>query len=62
MIKTAVVTTLHAKSTDRAYWLSRPIEERIAAVEFLRQQLFEARPDAEQGLQRVCRITQRQRR
>jgi hypothetical protein len=58
MIKVAVVTTLHAKSNDLAYWLSRPMAERIAAVELLRQRHDAGRPNAGQGLQRVCRVTQ----
>jgi hypothetical protein len=50
-------------AADLAYWLSRPMAERIAAVEVLRQQAFGAKApgDAEQRLQRVCRVTQRQR-
>ena len=57
-------TTLKAVGLDLAYWLSRPVEERFAAVEALRQQaLAPARGhDAEQGLQRVCRVTQLHRR
>jgi hypothetical protein len=58
MIKVAVATTLHAKSNDRAYWLSRPMAERIAAVETLRRQNAAGRPDVEQRLQKVCRVTQ----
>ena len=45
---------------DLAYWLSRPMSERIAAVEVLRAQ---ARPDgetdAEPRLQRVCRVVRK---
>jgi hypothetical protein len=50
-------------AADLAYWLARPMAERIAAVELLRQQAFgaSAPSDAEQRLQRVCRVTQRQR-
>jgi hypothetical protein len=50
-------------AADLAYWLSRPMAERIAAVEVLRQQAFgaKAEPDVEQRLQRVCRVAQRQR-
>ena len=49
-------------AADLAYWLSRPMAERVAAVEILRQQMFNPTdaPDAEPRLQRVCRITQRQ--
>ncbi|HEX7686373.1 MAG TPA: hypothetical protein VF453_01645 [Burkholderiaceae bacterium] len=56
MIKVAIVTTLRAKSGDRAYWLSRPMAERIAAVEKLRRQHAGGGSDVEQGLQRVCRV------
>jgi hypothetical protein len=50
-------------AADLAYWLSRPMAERIAAVEVLRQQAFgdQGNRDAEQRLQRICRIAQRQR-
>jgi hypothetical protein len=55
--------TKHQAAADLAYWLSRPMAERIAAVEVLRLQAFAHTPnDAEQRLQRVCRVTQRQRR
>jgi hypothetical protein len=53
---------------DLAYWLSRPVSERLAAVEVLRQQAFgisnpntAGEPDAEPRLQRVCRVVQRSR-
>lgn len=42
---------------DLAYWLSRPIADRIAAVEALRKPVLEALPLAEQRLQRVYRVT-----
>jgi hypothetical protein len=46
---------------DLAYWLARPMAERIAAVEALRTQAEQApAPDAEPRLQRVCRVAQRQ--
>ena len=50
------------QASDLAFWLPRPMAERIAAVETLRVQastLLEP-PHAEPRLQRVCRITQRQ--
>ena len=48
-------------AADLAYWLSRPMAERIAAVEVLRQQAFgeKAPSDAEQRLQRVCSVVRR---
>ena len=42
---------------DLKYWLSRPVEERIAAVEILRRQMHGELPP----LQRVVRIIKRQR-
>ena len=41
-----------ARRRDLAYWLSRPAAERIAAVEFLRQQCY----GSGHRLQRVVRI------
>ena len=49
-------------NADLRYWLSRPVEERLAALEQLRQQYIREHFDAEPGLQRVYRVTQRQRR
>jgi hypothetical protein len=50
------------QADDLAYWLSRPMAERIAAVEALRTQSVDpARTtDAEPRLQRVCRVARRQ--
>jgi hypothetical protein len=58
MDKVVVRTTLRTAPSDLAYWLSRPVEERIAAVERLRSDAMAGRPNAEQRLQRVCRVTQ----
>ena len=59
-----VVTKTHlhqgpsAAAADLAYWLTQPVQARLAAVEVLRQQYIQTLPDAEQRLQRVCRVTQ----
>ena len=53
-------TTLHEANDDVrdvAYWLSRPVAERLEAVEELRRPVMEALPLAEQRLQRVYRVT-----
>ena len=42
---------------DVAYWSSRSVEERLAAVEALRQPVMDALPLAEQRLYRVYRVT-----
>lgn len=45
---------------DLDFWLSRPVAERIAAVEVLRRRVFGGGDDATgPGLQRVCRVVQR---
>lgn len=50
-------------AADLAFWLSLPMAERIAAVETLRQQAFgdKVPSDAEQRLQRICRVAKRPR-
>jgi len=50
-------------AADLAYWLSRPMAERVAAVEVLRIQAESpsGQDHAEPRLQRVCRVSHRQR-
>jgi hypothetical protein len=50
-------------AADLAFWRSRPVAERLAAVELLRLQAFGIAntEDAEPRLQRVCRVAQRAR-
>jgi hypothetical protein len=42
---------------DVSYWLSKTPDERLAALETLRQPVIEALPAAQQRLQRVYRVT-----
>jgi hypothetical protein len=44
-------------SDDLAYWLNQSVQARLDGVEVLRQDSLRMLPDAEQRLQRVCRIT-----
>lgn len=44
---------------DLRYWLSRSVEERIAAVERLRRDHEGVTADAEPRLQKVCRLVRR---
>jgi hypothetical protein len=61
--RVAKIKSLQDPDDSLAYWLSKPIEERFAALEFLRQQWISTQPHAaEQGFQRVCTVTQRARR
>ncbi len=58
MIKKIVhKSKLHDQSAknDLAYWLSRPPEERVATVDYLRKQYY----GNTERLQRVYRVTQR---
>jgi hypothetical protein len=57
MEKVITRSTLKAPSRDLAYWLSRPVEERIAAVEQLRQDWLDAHPEVSREFQRVVRVT-----
>ena len=62
MTRTVVRSKLHqdaaSQADDLAYWLKQPVPARLAAVEVLRQDYLRTLPDAEQRLQRVCRVTQ----
>ncbi|MCY4755189.1 hypothetical protein [Pelomonas aquatica] len=65
MLRTLKITNRKSQAAeDLAYWRSRPMAERMAAVETLRQQLLAPHEsgDAEPRLQRVCRVAQRARR
>ena len=57
--KVVFKTTLKDQPSDLAFWLSRSIQERFAALEFLRRQHMSTLPDDQQKFQRVCTITRR---
>lgn len=59
-----IVRKQQQPAADLAHWLARPMAERIAAVEVLRNAASPVTDptDAEPRLQRVCRVAQRQRR
>ena len=60
MEKAVLRTTLKEQPVSRDYWLSRPVSERIAAVEQFRLQAYPlSNPEnhAKHRLQRVYRIT-----
>jgi hypothetical protein len=54
------VTTLSDQSDDRAYWQSQSLEQRLAAVEQLRQLNYDY--DPAERLQRVLEVAQREER
>ena len=53
------IKSLRDKDHSLAYWRSRPVEERIAAVEALRDAYYALLPQIPNGVQRVCIVTQR---
>jgi hypothetical protein len=55
--KVLTITSLDEDTSqqDLAYWLSRPSEERLAAVELLRERVF----DLPQPIERVLEIAER---
>ena len=55
--KVLTITSLEEDTSqqDLAYWLSRPSEERLAAVELLRERVF----DLPQPIERVLDIAER---
>ena len=62
MIKKVVrITTNQDQSSDYDYWITRPIAERLNAVEMLRQSYLSLRTDAPTRLQRVYQLTQQSR-
>lgn len=54
--KVVKVTRMDQPASDYAYWRSRPVRERIEALETLRQQYIEFSKDVHPGLQRVFRV------
>jgi hypothetical protein len=56
MEKIIKIVPLKEQPLDYIYWLSRPITERLDAIEVLRQQYLEFHKDVEPRLQRVCRV------
>lgn len=57
MEKVVTIKGLKEKSSSFQYWQSKPVNERLAAIELLRQQYIKFKyNDVQPRLQRVCRI------
>jgi hypothetical protein len=56
MEKVVRIIGLKDRDSDYKYWQSRPIVERIEAIELLRSQITQFNKDVQPRLQRVCRI------
>lgn len=59
MVRVVEKSTVKNQVDDLAYWLGRPIAERIGAVEILRRRVYGGTDGTRQGLQRVCRVIHR---
>ncbi|TND08453.1 MAG: hypothetical protein FD123_2249 [Bacteroidetes bacterium] len=56
MDKVLKIVRLKDKQSDYAYWYSKTPQERLAAIELLRQQYMELHKGIPLRLQRICRI------
>jgi len=57
MEKVLKITSVKAQQSDYSYWMTKSPQERLAAIEFLRQQYIKYKDDIQPRLQRVYRIT-----
>lgn len=56
MEKVIKKTTTREKQSDFEYWLTKTHQERLDALEFLRQQYINFNKNVQPRLQRVCTI------
>ena len=56
MVVVVTMSTLHDVADDVLFWLNKSPEERVGAVEVLRQRVFGGDRESGQGLQRICRV------
>jgi len=56
MKKELKIVSIKDKNSDLEYWLTKSSEDRLDAIEILRQQYIKFMKDVQPGLQRVCRI------
>ena len=57
MEKVIKKTTTRERQSDLGYWLTKTPQERLDALEFLRQQYINFNKNVQPRLQRVCTIT-----
>ncbi len=56
MEKVLKIVPLRQQPSDYGYWISRPVSERIDAIEILRNQYISFKKGVKPGLQRFCRV------
>ena len=57
MKKKLKIVSLKDKNSDLEYWLTKTPQDRLEAIEILRQQYIKFIKDVQPRLQRICRIT-----
>ena len=57
VIRKATLHEANDDARDQAYWLSRPVAQRIAQVELPRKPVLDLLPQKQRRLQRVYRVT-----
>lgn len=61
VVRIVKMTEANDAARDRAYWMSRPWQERIEAMQILREQYI-TEDEARKGLQRVLRVIRKEQR
>lgn len=56
MDKVVKIVSLKEKHSDFSYWMSKSPQERLDAIETLRDQYIRFIKDVKPGFQRVCRV------
>ena len=56
MDKVLKIISMKEEQSDFNYWITKSNEERLNAIEFLRDQYIKFKKDVQPRLQRVCRI------
>ena len=56
MDKVLKITSLKDPQSDFLFWAAKTEQERLFAIEFLRQQYINFKKDVQPRLQRVCRV------
>lgn len=57
--KIVAVKRLGDQDRPASYWLTRPVVERLVAVDLIRREFHGWTDESEPRLQRICRITHR---
>ena len=59
MEKVLKITSVNEKQSDYSYWITKSPQDRLSAIEFLRQQFVNQQNDSKSRLQRVCKVINR---